>query len=276
MLASESELILYALWMNEPPPEISVIISTYNDRALLEKKLNEILRQTFFDRAEFIFVEPASPGGERILLEPFCSKHANCRLLALDERVRLYSAWNLGWEAAQGEFVCISNMDDSMHPDLLRQVTDEMRSNQWDLASVLITKQLLGTDWPELEGRRTRALTLSTRPGPFFAWRRELKDTLGMFEDRMLIAGDKDFWARAADARLRIGLVPGILYIYSKHPGQLSKDRESEKAKAADLKIANEKSYPHVWPESIQREVRYQRMLQYFIGWQRVNCASAY
>ena len=69
--------------------EISVLISTYDDRALVEKKLLELQAQTAFDRAEFIFIEPASPGKEREVLGLFCEQHTNCRLIALDERVGL-------------------------------------------------------------------------------------------------------------------------------------------------------------------------------------------
>ena len=83
--------------MSSQSYEISVLISTYNDRDLVDKKLREIEAQTAFSRSEFIFVEPASPGNERELLEPFCEQYQNCRLITLEERIGLYRAWNLGW-----------------------------------------------------------------------------------------------------------------------------------------------------------------------------------
>ncbi len=51
-------------------PAITVLISTYNDRALVPKKLAEIQAQTLFAKAEFIFIETGSPGRERELLGP--------------------------------------------------------------------------------------------------------------------------------------------------------------------------------------------------------------
>ena len=86
--------------MSLSPYELSVLISTYDDRALIDKKLREIELQRAFSRVEFIFVEPASPGRERELLEPFCASHPNCRLITFEERLGLYRAWNMGWEAA--------------------------------------------------------------------------------------------------------------------------------------------------------------------------------
>ena len=78
--------------MPKPLHEISVLISTYNDRNLVDKKLREIEAQTAFLRAEFIFVDSASPGNERELLEPFCERYKNCRLITLEERISLYHA----------------------------------------------------------------------------------------------------------------------------------------------------------------------------------------
>ena len=52
-------------------PQISVLISTYNNRRFVAKKLAEIQRQTIFDRSEFIFIETGSPECERELIAPF-------------------------------------------------------------------------------------------------------------------------------------------------------------------------------------------------------------
>jgi glycosyltransferase involved in cell wall biosynthesis len=242
--------------MSQPRPEISVLISTYNDREYVEKKLAEIEAQTAFGRAEFIFIEPASPGRERELLEPFCARHANCKLIALEERVGLYRAWNLGWEGASAPLVCISNMDDMMHPCLLEQVIEGMRRNIWDVATVLIARQELDSEWNSWEMKRLTGLDLNTRPGAFFAWRCELKDRIGMFDERLEMIGDKDFWARVEHENLQMGIIPKLLYLYSKHPDQLSKKEEFRAKKAKELAICREKDYAHVWPASLQRRVR--------------------
>jgi hypothetical protein len=168
-------------------PELSVLISTFDDRDLVEKKLLEVEAQVAFERVEFIFIEPNSPGSERDLLEPFCEKHANCRLIKLDQQITLYQAWNLGWEAASAPIVCISNMDDAMHPELLERVTEGMARNAWDVATVLIAKQVIDEDMNSWEHQRLRRLELSTRPGPFFAWRTELKDSFGMFDESLVL-----------------------------------------------------------------------------------------
>ena len=250
--------------MNRPStqstlPELSVLISTYNDRNFVEKKLQEIRAQTAFERTEFIFIEPNSPGGERELLAPFCERYTNCRLITLNEQVTLCQAWNVGWESALAPIVCISNMDDAMHPQLLEQVIEGMARNAWDVATVLIVKQAVDGNRDSWEHQRLRRLELSTRPGPFFAWRTELKDSIGMFDESLVLVGDKDFWSRVAAQGLNVGVLSKILYLYTKHPAQLSKRGEFRQLKKSDRTSCEAKSYPHLWPANYTRKVRWVR-----------------
>lgn len=251
------------IFMPQALPEISVLISTYNDRDLVEKKLLEIESQSAFDRAEFIFIESDSPGRERELLEPFCERHSNCRLISLGERIGLYGAWNIGWEAATAPLVCISNMDDAMHPELLERVIAGMQVNSWDVMTVLIAKQRIDEDWNSWEFGRMAGLEINIRPGAFFAWRRELNKRIGMFDERLEMIGDKDFWARVAFEKLEVGLIPSVLYLYSKHPQQLSKLEEFRAKKSREQALCAEKEYPLIWPSRLQWKIRCLRWAQY-------------
>lgn len=239
--------------------EISVLISTYDDRSLVEKKLLEIQGQTAFERAEFIFIEPASPGLEREVLEPFCEQYANCRLIAPDERIGLYRAWNLGWEVASAPLVCISNMDDAMHPELLERVVLDARRRDWEVATVLIAKQPQSQGLDSWDCQRLSKLSWSTRPGAFFAWRKELKSNLGMFNEDLEIVGDKEFWARVGHLKLKIELIPEVLYLYTKHPAQLSKRAEFKAKKKAEKQRCLRADYRYEWPIWLQRRIRWIR-----------------
>jgi len=234
---------------------ISVLISTYDDRDFVEKKLAEIRRQTIFDQAEFIFIETASPAHERDLLKPFCREHPNCRLIALNERKTLYEAWNLGWNAASAPIVCYSNMDDVMHPRLLELAVQHMTQKHWDICSVLIGKQpldALSTDWSPA---RLKKLQLGNNPGPFTAWRADLKDRIGQFDGNLAIVGDREFWARAHYHHLKSGIVPGLLYLYSKSPGQLSKSPRFHELQENDRRLVAQKPYPLEFPPDWKRRL---------------------
>lgn len=235
------------------PPGLSVLISTYNDRDLVAKKLAEVRGQTIFDDVEFIFIETASPQRERELLQPFCDEHANCRLLTSDVRESLYAAWNRGWRAARGDWVCYSNMDDTMHPRLLEIVGAQIAIREWDLCSVLIAKQSeLDDERDSWDERHVARLELSTRPGPFTAWRRSLLDEFGPFDERFVMAGDKDFWSRAIAHKLNIGVIAKVLYLYTVGSSQLSK----QGVPAADQSLMDAKAYPMRWPSNYRLRVR--------------------
>ena len=238
--------------------KITVLISTFNDRDYIEKKIAEIEAQSLFSEAEFLFLETGSPERERELLQPFCEQHPNCRLITRDKRLSLYEAWNLGWTEASAPLVCISNMDDAMHPRLLEITVEHINKHSWDLASVLIAKQKL--EDPQRDNwtpKRLKSLPLQPRPGAFFAWRRTLRNTFGQFDTAFKIAGDKDFWARAIDQNLNMGLIPNVLYLYTRHPNQLSKSDQYRSLKEMDRLYAKSKNYPHIWPEKIVQTVRW-------------------
>ena len=255
--------------MNPVKPEISVIISTYDDRDLIPKKLAEISGQTYFDRAEFLFIEPDSPGKERELIAPFCEAHANCRLIALDERINLYQAWNLGWSEARAPLICISNMDDAMHPSLLEHVLLAFNKENCDVASVLIAKQFIDQEIDSWDIGRLMRLDTSLRCGPFFVWKKELAVDFGKFDERFEIGADKDFWARVTHKNLKIHLIPKVLYLYTKHSTQLSKLDESRKKKEFERNLSREKSYPYVWPVWLRRKIRICRILSRVPYWGR-------
>jgi hypothetical protein len=157
---------------------------------------------------------------------------------------------------------CISNMDDAMHPQLLEKVIKGMAQNTWDVATVLIAKQAVDGDHDSWEHQRLRRLELSTRPGPFFVWQTKLQESLGMFDERLELIGDKDFWARIDSTELKVGLIPETLYLYTKHPAQLSKRVEFKTKKRAERALCENKDYPHVWSSKLYRKIRWVRWLR--------------
>ncbi|PXA03109.1 hypothetical protein DDZ13_13660 [Coraliomargarita sinensis] len=249
--------------MHQNDYKLTVIISTYSDRELVSKKLDEITGQSAFDSCEFIFIDACSPEHEHELLQPFCSKHLNCRIIRSDERISLYQAWNIGWKEARAPYVCVSNMDDMMHPKLLETVIREVGMGSWDVLSVLIARQERDSNWNSWDQKRLSRLDLNTRPGAYFAWRKDLNSVLGMFDENLVLIGDKDFWARIRDHRLRIRLIPKLLYLYTKHEQQLSKKEEFRHLKASERKLCSQKPYPHEWPRRFQWKARLCRSLPF-------------
>jgi glycosyltransferase involved in cell wall biosynthesis len=237
------------------PPKISVIISTYNNARYVDKKIKEILQQTQFHDSEFIFIETASPERERDLLTPFCEEHENCRLLTYDERKTLYEAWNIGWEAANSDLVCYSNMDDCMHHLLLEKTVDFFsRYPSTEICSPLIACQKEDDTRNRFDIEAMRGRKLSIRPGPFTAWKKNIDQKIGRFDENFFAAGDKDFWARAHAKRLKIRILWKVLYLFTESPTQLSKNPNQKLM--ADKALRKNRSYQFIWPPKYKRSVQ--------------------
>lgn len=233
-------------------PRISCIISTYQDADLIEKKISEIQQQTIFDQAEFIFVETGSPARERELIQPYTEQFSNVRLVTTDDRRTLYEAWNLGWEAAQADIVCYSNMDDALHPQCLQQVVETMEAD----AGIELCTVMIGYQHEESPGEmdsfdvdRLKKLKIGRRAGPFSAWRKNLSEKMGMFDGKYRIIGDLDFWSRAAAANTRAVLIKKVLYLYTIAPSQLSKRMD----KSPERKYAADKGVKLQWHPALER-----------------------
>ncbi len=223
--------VLITRFMQPTAYRISCIISTYCDAAYVSKKMEEIERQTIFDEVEFIFIETGSPECERELIRPYLDKFSNIKLLTTDDRMGLYQAWNMGWNAAQADVVCYSNMDDALHPCCLEYVANYMEARrEKDLCSVMIAYQYETSkgDRDSFDSERLRHLKISRRLGPFTAWRKDVSERLGMFDENFQVMGDLDFWSRAIDSDVGIGMIYKVLYLYSVAPTQLSKSKGME------------------------------------------------
>lgn len=241
-------------------PRISCIISTYSDADFVEKKISEIQKQTIFEDAEFIFVETDSPEREREVIRPHTEKFANIRLITKDERKTLYQAWNLGWRAATADIVCNSNMDDALHPQCLEHVVTKMDSRPTvDLCSVMIAYQNQESpgSMDSFDPHRLKKLKIGRRPGPFSAWRKNINQKIGMFDENYKIMGDMDFWSQAAHHNLNASLIKKVLYLYTIAPSQLSKRSD----KSIEKKYASQKGIKLDWHPRVARDILLHRKI---------------
>ncbi len=243
--------------MREQKYRVSVILSSFDHRDFVARKLEQIKAQSVFKECEFIFIDPQSPGREPQLIRPETERYPNIRLLALEERVSLYAAWNVGWNEAQAPYVCYSNMDDVMHPLLLETVLGEMNKKRLDLCTVLSASQPIAEYGTDFDPKRIRRFPLTDRPGgPFTAWRRTVAGEYGQFAEGFFMAGDKEFWSRMIRLGARWDLIPRILYLFTKDPASLGKQSADDPRKASDNERLASSPHPIQWPPAMKRKVR--------------------
>jgi len=95
-------------------PRVSIIIPTYNEAELIERKLDNIYGQSYpVDRLEVIVIDSASSDGTPEIVRRWAEKHSDLRLMLIEEPVRRGKAYalNTALRYASGEIVMVTDAD---------------------------------------------------------------------------------------------------------------------------------------------------------------------
>ncbi len=213
-------------------PVVSVVLATYNGSQFLEQAIQSVLGQTFPDY-ELIVVDDGSsdPGVKAI-----CAKYAGQMRYVYQENRGLAAARNTGIRHAQGEFICFLDDDDAWKPEKLARQLAFMRSfrpednvamvSTWleliDPAGMVIGKQghdLRGDAYQELFFR-----TPVDAPSSVMI-RRDAFDRVGLHDESLWYAQDRDMWLRIA-RHFEIRSLNEHLVSYRVRPGSMSHNHE--------------------------------------------------
>ena len=192
-------------------PLVSAIVSTYNAERFMRGCLEDLERQTIRKELEIVVVDSASPQNEGAIVKEFQDHYGNIVYIRTRERETIYGAWNRGIRAARGKYVTSANTDDRHRADALEVLAHTLEENPdatLAYADCLITRTENDTfecahpagrhEWPDFSAHR---LLEGCCVGPQPVWRRDVHDEHGYFEEKMVAAGDYEFWLRIARNR---------------------------------------------------------------------------
>lgn len=193
---------------------ISVIIPTWNQRALLAECLDSLMSQTR-PAAEIIVVDDGSTDDTR---EYVATHYETVRLIVLERNRGFAAAVNAGIHAATGSYLVLLNNDMTLEPDFLEHLAARA-----DAGSDLVAPLILWKDSPELiysagdrqrsDGRPEAIGFRAPRdsfvlPDTIFGvsagaalYRREVFDRIGLLDERFVAYfedSDLNFRARLA------------------------------------------------------------------------------
>jgi glycosyltransferase involved in cell wall biosynthesis len=83
-----------------PEPLVSLVISAYKSEKFMRACLENLSRQTIFNRCEVIVVDSGSPENERTIVVEFQEKFSNIRYVRT-AREKVAEAWNRGLECGR-------------------------------------------------------------------------------------------------------------------------------------------------------------------------------
>jgi glycosyltransferase involved in cell wall biosynthesis len=103
----------------------SVIMPVYNVEKYLEMAVNSVLAQTFSD-FELILVEDASPDNCAALCDSLAERDKRIKVIHNTVNSGLGGARNTGLSLAQGKFILFMDSDDTILPDTLKNLNNEI------------------------------------------------------------------------------------------------------------------------------------------------------
>jgi cellulose synthase/poly-beta-1,6-N-acetylglucosamine synthase-like glycosyltransferase len=104
-------------------PYVSLVVATYNERELIEKKIENLLTLNYpHDKLELVFVDCSTDGTLDVIKSFAASSSLATVVLEEKERKGLASALNLGYAAASGEIVIKSDCDQLLNEESVGEI----------------------------------------------------------------------------------------------------------------------------------------------------------
>ena len=117
-------------------PKVSIVIPVYNVEEYLNRCLNSVLNQSYFDW-ECILVDDGSTDLSRMICDNFSRKDK--RFKAIHQKNQGVSkARNVGIESAKGEFLVFVDPDDFINEDYLSALIHKQRESDADIVAAKV------------------------------------------------------------------------------------------------------------------------------------------
>jgi hypothetical protein len=213
-------------------PEVSVVMSVFNDACYLRLAVEGILSQEGVE-LEFVIVDDGSTDSSVQILEQYATADPRINLIR-QENAGLTQALRRGCEAARGEFIARQDSDDWSHPERLEKQVNALRRDP-TLAFVSCWAEGITTEGRLLErverpadpAEATRGLRFERQGPPAHGtvmFRRALYERVGGYRPQFYFSQDSDLWLRMAEQG-RVQYLPEVLYRFRRDADSLSSVR---------------------------------------------------
>ncbi|MDR1184185.1 MAG: glycosyltransferase family 2 protein [Coriobacteriales bacterium] len=210
----------------EPIRLVSLVVIAYNEEQTIEGLLGDIVAQDHpHDRIELLFVDSASTDGTKGLLEEFAHKESSfANIRVLDNPARfLPQGCNVALRAYSGDVFIRVDAHAQIPADFIRRNVEVLESGEsvcggvrptvlqkptsWGEALLLAENSAFGSSPAAYRRGQERSIVGSVFHG---AYRREVFDVVGPYDERLLRTEDNDMSYRIHKAGFRIVLDPAI------------------------------------------------------------------
>ena len=208
-------------------PVVSVVIPMRNERASIEANLDALASSDLpRERFEVIVVDGMSDDGSAEVAEAKLQKMGNGRVIKNQKRITPV-ALNLGIEAARGDVIIILGAHSAVFPDFLSKNLETLDRTGADCVGGRLVQGQGDTPLADVIsvaqncpfGSGGAAFRYSDRPGyvntvPFGAYRREVFEKVGGFNEFLKKGQDAEFNFRMVESGMKIYYSPEIRTLY--------------------------------------------------------------
>ena len=256
--------------MSSKKIKISIFCSMLNSDKYIEHYLEDITRQTIFDRCELIIVGPNPTNFEVTKIREHQEKHENIRLIKLDHDPGLYACWNLAIKESRGDYLNNANLDDSKKINFI-EVHEGYLDDNLDIDLVYsdsLISSIPNSSFEECEMQADYMYNFPdfsignlidcNPPHQSPMYRKSLHERFGLFDESYRSAGDAEFWLRCAAGGSKMKKINEILGVYYFNPSGVSSDPSNESWKIEEEKRMRDKykAYGQVHNGNARRIVR--------------------
>lgn len=208
-------------------PLISVLVPIRNEEENIAGCLRSIVGQRYpADRYEVIVVDGMSDDQTRRIVRDFCEYHPHLVTMLDNPQKIVPTALNIGLRAARGEVIIRVDGHAEIAPDYLEKCVRHLRQQKvacvgGHIRSVNETfiGKAIALAMSSPFGVGNARFRTSGRPGPvdtlaFGAYRREVFQTIGMFDEELVRCQDDEFNYRLRKAGGKIFFTPEIVSTY--------------------------------------------------------------
>jgi len=227
-------------------PRVSIITSIYNADDQIEGFLEDIVKQTYFDKCELVIVDGASPGKELDVIARYQKQYSNIFYHRLQEDPGIYGCWNYAIENSSGEYLANANVDDRRAFNQIEKFVSVLDA---DSGLDLVYGQTFATRSPnetfydnssnyQLYPTHpfSKEAMVKCLPGCQPLWRRSMHQKAGLFDGNYKFAGDWEMWLRAVRNGSRFIMLEGVYGLYYHNPVGLTTDPKKRKHKFLEEK----------------------------------------
>ena len=203
-------------------PKVSVVVPVFNGERFIGEALASLRREQNVE-AEIIVVDDGSTDGSVSIVKALAEQDTRIRLI-IGEHRGVSVTRNIGVRAATGEYITFLDCDDICPPGRIARQILKLASNTTVAAVVGETLwfEALTSDLDPVPGtRHARGLCVTLHSALF---RRSVFEIYGLFDERLELCEDLDFFLRLSESGARFLIETEIASLYRRHPGNITKN----------------------------------------------------